>query len=186
VNPETFYAVLESVLSCVCAAMEDVRATDDTYPGCPCIALIVAGEPIISCCDESCDGPGGMLTVSLDNIFPSDSFPDQTSTFEPCKAQTWVESVVVTVARCAPQPDDAGNEPDAVEFAEAARIQAMDAYAVATGLGCCLVQDAVGHKSKRRVQFDSARPLTEEGACVGLEVRAFVEAGTVCGCRQDS
>lgn len=186
-TPDQFYGVLESALLCICTAMDDLKAQDETYAGCPCNSAVTAGESVINCCTEDdCDGPGGMLTVSMDNFYPSDVFPQQTPTFEPCKAQTWVVEVVVTVARCAPQPDVRGHEPDAIATAEAARIQAMDGFAIATGLGCCLVADGIGHKRKRRVQFLSGNSLTESGGCIGLEVHALVEAGQVCGCQEES
>lgn len=181
-NATGFFDVLDTALQCVCDQMEEIAVADATYPGCPCVVFVSAGEPVIECC-TSCSQANGRLTVHLEDVFASDNFPDATATYEPCKAQTWVAAIVVTIARCLDLGD---SEPEPQDIAAAARIQAMDAYAVTSALGCCLVSSGVGNKRKRRVLVTGASPLTEQGGCMGLEVRALVECGTLCACSQDS
>lgn len=181
-DPSQFFDTLESVLSCVCQTMDDLAATDETYEGCPCVQFVSPGEPVIDCCTE-CDTADGRVSVHLENIYLSDVFPEAAGTYEPCKAATWVASIVVTVARCISQEGDA---PTVEALEAAARTQALDAYAIMTALGCCLVSDAPPGKRKRRVQVVGSNPLPEEGACAGLEVRANVETGVLCNCQDGS
>lgn len=178
-----FFDVLQTTLDCVCSSMNAIAAEDPTAPGCPCLAYVSVGEPVVECCDENCDGPGGMLTVHRDNVYPSDNFPLALGTFEPCKAATWVVSLVVTATRCVPSLDEQGmakGTPE--EWTADARIQALDEYAILTALGCCLVDSPPANKRKRRVRILQSTPLVTEGGCAGIEVRALVEAGQVCNC----
>lgn len=181
-RPDGFFDLQQTVADCVCAQMNDLAAEDPTYPGCACLVFVSPGEPTIDCCTD-CGESDGRLTVHIEDIFPSDVFPSSATTFEPCKAHTWVVGLVVTVARCLPQK---GPEPEPVDLVEAARTQAIDAYAVMTALGCCVVKDPPAGKRKRRVLVTGSSPLTEQGGCTGLEVRALVEAGSVCSCQQES
>lgn len=183
-EPSAFYDVLASVLSCVCEQMEDVAANDQTYPGCPCIQYVSPGEPTIDCCSDDCGEDAGRLTVHMEDVFPSDVFPGAATSYEPCKAATWAVAVVVTVARCVQQGQDLQPNPDDLEAA--ARVQAIDAFAVMTALGCCVVGDAPAGKRKRRVVISGSTPITEEGGCVGTEIRALVEAGPICACQSGS
>lgn len=180
-NPTGLFDLAQTVADCVCAQMDTLAETVDGYPGCPaCLVHVSAGEPEISCCDGTCDG--GLLTVHTENVYPSDAFPEQTGTFEPCKAQTWVASIVVTVARCAPSPDEQGNGPTPEELTANAHLLAIDTYAALTALGCCLVDDPPPAKRKRRVFINGATPMTTSGGCAAIEVRALVEVGQVCAC----
>lgn len=181
-----FYDVAEAARSCVCLAMESLAEDDAEYPGCPCLSFVSAGEPMIDCCTEDECGSEGMLSVHIESIFPSDNFPDPFGSFAPCKAGTWVAAIVVTVARCAPTVDEDGNPATPEEMSANALLLSIDQWAVVTGLSCCLVADAPSGKRKRRVQIGESRPLVSEGGCASFEVRAFVEAGQVCGCPEGS
>lgn len=184
-NPTGLYDLAQIVLDCVCEQMTSLAETVEGYPGCPaCLVHVSAGEPAIDCCDGTCEG--GMLTVHLENLYPSDAFPEQTGTFEPCKAQTWVGSVVVTIARCAPSGDEPGDSPTPEELTANAHLLAIDTYAALTALGCCVVNDAPPGKRKRRVLISGATPVTTSGGCAAVEVRALVEAGQICGCSEGS
>ncbi len=179
-----FFDVAQSALDCICAQMDDIAVDDETYPGCPCWSYVSAGEPSIDCCDTKCDG-GGMLTVHVEDVFPSDNFPLPISTFEPCKAGTWVAVLVVTLSRCTPSQDDQGNV-DTDGIAASARLLAIDQYAALTALGCCLVNDPPPGKQKRRVLIQDSRSLVSEGGCASVEIRAAVEAGRACSCTSGS
>lgn len=175
-----FYDVAATALECICDAMDAI--TTEGYPGCPCLQFVSAGEPQIECCfsEDPCDGPAGMLTVHTEDTFPSDVFPNPSDTFEPCKAASWVSILVVTASRCAPQMDEEGNLPSIEELQSAALVQAIDTYAILQGLGCCLIADPVPGKRKRRVKIQGVRPLTSEGGCASVEVRAAVEVAGIC------
>jgi hypothetical protein len=123
-----------------------------------------------------------MLVAHVENVYPSDNFPEPSDGFEPCKASTWVVALVITVARCAPTMDEEGNPAEPTELTANARLLAIDTYAALTALGCCLVDDPPPGKRKRRVQVQGARPVTTSGGCAAVEVRALVEAGQVCSC----
>lgn len=185
-TPTAFFDVAQSALDCVCAQMDLLSGTEVGYAGCPCYVFVSAGEPAIDCCSTGCTGPdAGMLTVHVEEAFPSDNFPSRSEGFEPCKAATWVASIVVTAARCAPTMDENGNPAAAADLSDNALLMAIDQYAILTALGCCLVNDPPGNKRIRRVQITGSRPLVSEGGCASVEVRAAVEVGSVCACPSD-
>lgn len=186
-TPATFFDVAELALSCVCAQMDAVAAEVASYPGCPCWSYVSAGEAAFDHCCTDCEGNSGELTVYISDVFPSDNFPTA-SVADPCKAATWVALLVVTASRCAPSPDEQGNPPSPEEQSATAEIVATDLYAILQGLTCCLRSEPVGHKTKRRVQIAAAgnTTITASGGCVGVEVRAYVEIGSVCGCGEGS
>jgi hypothetical protein len=180
-QPTGLFDISQTVLDCVCAQMDLLAETVDDYPGCPsCLVHVSAGEPAIDCCDGTCEG--GMLTVHVEDTFPSDAFPRRSEGFEPCKAQTWVALVVVTVARCAPSESENGDPPSPEVLTANAWLLAVDSYAALTALGCCLVDDPPPGKRKRRVLIAGATPVTTSGGCAAVEVRASVEVGQVCAC----
>jgi hypothetical protein len=185
VNPTAAFDVAKLALDCVCEQMELVAVDDATYPGCPqCRIYVSAGEPPIDCCTNDCQG--GMLTVHIEDFFPSNNVPVAATDFEPCKAASWVVSLVITSARCAPTMDENGNEASDDDLTANARLMAIDQYAILTALGCCLVSEAPANKRRRRVLIGGSRPLVSDGACAAVEVRALVEVGNVCGCSEVS
>lgn len=185
--PTAFHDVAEVVLGCVCDEMDSIAAEVDTYPGCPCWAYVSAGEAAFDHCCQDCEGQSGELTVYVSDAFPSDNFP-VASAADPCKAATWVAQVVVTASRCAPSSDESGNPPSPEDLTANAELTSIDLYAILQGLMCCLRADPVGHKPRRRVQISQAGSTTvpSSGGCVGTEVRAYVEVGSVCGCGSGS
>lgn len=189
-SPTAFYDVAQTVLDCVCDQMTSLAGEAGVPVGydCPCFRYVSAGEPAIDCCSVECDGADGMLTVHVDDIFPSDDFPVRALLFEPCKAATWVASIVVTAARCAPSMDEQGNPATAEALSANALLMAVDQYAILTALGCCVVADVEGisHKRKRRVRIGISTPQVSEGGCASVEVRAFVEVGSICNCPEGS
>jgi hypothetical protein len=178
-----FFDAAQAALDCVCEQMDALADTDESYPGCPCLQIVPAGEPAIECCTEDECGSEGMLSVHVESIFPSDNFPNPTAEHQPCKANVWVAQIVVTVARCAPTMDEQGQPYPPADITANGLLMAKDQWAVVTALSCCLPDETTGlGKRKRRVMFGESRPLTSEGGCASFEVRAFVEAGTVCSC----
>lgn len=181
--PTGLYDVAQTVLDCVCSAMDDLTGQEDIPAGyaCPCLTYVSAGEPSLDCCTNDCS-PGGMLTVHLESVYPSDNFPFPSEGFAPCKAAAWVAVLVVTASRCAPTVDEQGNTASPEALSASARLMAIDQYAVLTALSCCLVAEPVPGKRKRRVKISESQPLVSEGGCAAIEIRALVEVGQVCAC----
>lgn len=186
--PTAFYDVAEIVLDCVCEQMTTVKDTIPTYGGCPCLVYVSPGEPAFDACCRPCDGSAhGQLTVQIEDVFPSANFPSGEQFLFPCKAAAWVVSVRIIVARCIPTMDEQGRIDPAAQSA-AAEMLATDLYAVLQALTCCVTADAVPGKTKRRVSISAVGnvEIPSEGGCGGIEVRAAIEAGPVCGCPEGS
>lgn len=182
--PSAFYDVAELVLDCVCEKMDSLKDEDPTYAGCPCVTYVSPGEPAFDTCCQSCDGSAhGQLTVQIEDVFPSDNFPSGGQFAFPCKPASWVVQVKVVVARCVPTIDEQGHIDPAAQ-SEAALLLATDLYAALQAITCCVPAQPVPGKTKRRVSISTAgnTTLIPEGGCGGVEVRAFIEAGPVCGC----
>ena len=172
-----FYDVAQMVLDCVCGELGDT---------CPCRAYVSPGEPPIDCCTDDCSGVSGQLTVHIEDIFPSDEFPLPVTTFEPCKARTWVASVVITAARCSPVMDEQGDLVPGEELSANAQLMAEDSLAIMSALACCVVNTPPGTKRKRRVKIEGTRPGLSDGGCSFVEVRVLVDIGPVCTCSEVS
>lgn len=185
-NPTGIFDTAQTALDCVCEQMDALAVEVAGYPGCPCLRYVSAGQPAIDCCIEGDCIDEGMLTVHVESVYPSDVFPSAQEGFEPCKAATWVATLVVTAARCAPPMDEQGNPASPEELSANASLMALDQYAVLTALGCCLPADAPPGKRTRRVQIVGTQPLVSEGGCASVEVRALVEIGRVCACPPDA
>lgn len=189
-TPTAFFDVAQLALDCVCTSMDEVAELVEGYNGCPCRAYVSAGSPAFDNCCTACDDSDnhGQLTVQLGDVFQSDNFPTTSTFIHPCKAASWVAQIIVTVARCDPSQDEQGTPPTDAELSASAEQLAIDLWAVVRGLTCCLTAEAVPGKSKRRVALANVGNTTipGEGGCVGIEVRAFVEIGSVCGCEPES
>jgi hypothetical protein len=180
-TPTQIYDAAELALDCACTAMNDLVGEIDGYTGC-CFSYVSAGEPAIDCCLQGCEGDGAVVTVHVESVYASDVFPAPAAGFEPCKAATWVASLVVTSSRCAPTMDSQGNLAPAAALSANARIMAIDQYAILTALSCCLVNEPAPGKRDRRVQIGESRSLVTEGGCSSVAVSALVEVGRVCSC----
>lgn len=188
-SPTAFHDAAVLALDCICTQMDAVTLELESYPGCPCRAYVSPGEPTFdNCCKKCRDGGHGQLTVYVQDVFPSDSFPSPGAFIHPCKAATHVALLVATVARCTPSQDERGRPPTPEELSANAELLSTDLHAVIKGLTCCLTAEAVPGKTKRRVQIANAGTTTvpAEGGCAAIEVRAYVEVGPVCGCPQGS
>ncbi|MEU9033755.1 MULTISPECIES: hypothetical protein [unclassified Streptomyces] len=178
----------ETVLGCVCQALEETAATVEDQPGCPCRACVVPGPPAWDGCNDPCgvdgQGAGGQLTVHVARIFATSSFPVDDRVVQGGRncappAATGVE-LVVTLLRCAPVVDDRGCPPSCEELAAAARTVHLDAATIYNALLCCL--PTTGTRRRGPMFFLGAqRVLEQEGGCMGVEQRVTV-ALPGCGC----
>jgi hypothetical protein len=172
--------VAESVLGCVCAALEMAADEAEGLPGCPCRACVVPGAASWDSCDDPCgpgDGTGGQLTVSVARIYPSTNFPTEDREVRGARGCTpppiTAVDLIITLLRCAPTMSEDGCPPSCEELSEASRILHVDAVTVYNALLCCLPGTGPGRRGRRFV-LGQQRIIGPEGGCVGLEQRVTV------------
>jgi hypothetical protein len=183
------HELAESVLGCVCVALEQAAAGDTTRPGCPdCRACVVPGAVAWDSCEDPCGGgTGGQLSVSVARIYGStmDGFPAEARTVFGVKGCTppplTAVELVVTLLRCAPTFDESGCPPSCEDLAAASRILHMDMVTVYNALLCCLPGTDTTRARGRRFVLGQQKTVGPQGGCVGLEQRVTV-ALDGCGC----
>lgn len=128
-KPFDIWAVMFDALQCLCDAIED-------RPVCACSVVGGIGPmPTDSCV---CSGDDcGIAWVRLDSAYPCTAFPTPDATVTSCTAPL-AYTVHVGIARCQPQPDDAGNLPDVESLTAAARDTVADMNAARVAVTCCL------------------------------------------------
>lgn len=155
IDQQVLWAKASMLLDCV------VVELDATPDGAPAWRAVVPGQTIIT---EACHC--GQLTVHVPRMFPSDRFPDLLQNPRGnCDPKFTVADMVVTMLRCAPQPDDQGRPPPVDKITEAARRDFDDRYAMRKAATCC----ALGLKL-----IGDHLAVGEEGVCVGSELHVFV------------
>ncbi|EDY43994.1 hypothetical protein [Streptomyces sp. SPB074] len=185
-TPYTVHDMAETILACVCSALDATEAEVDGQPGCPCRACVVPGAPAWDGCDDPCgsSGAGGQLTVHVARLFPSSSFPEQDRSVLGTRGctppSTLAAELVVTLLRCAPVIDERGCPPTCKEQAAAARITHTDASTIYTALLCCLPQ--TGGRRGRRFLMGESRIVGPQGGCVGVEQRVTVALSGCAPC----
>ncbi|MGW2100357.1 hypothetical protein ACWCPX_22165 [Streptomyces olivaceoviridis] len=176
-SPLAIDELAETVLACVCAALDEVATEVEGHPGCPdCRRCVVPGLPAWDGCEDPCTGStGGQLSVNVTRVFPStiQSFPSQDQTVRDARncqppPVTAVE-LVITVLRCAPGPTEDGCPPTCEELREAARILHVDSLTVYNALLCCLPHTAPAGRRGRRFVLGQQRTVGPQGGCVGIE-----------------
>jgi hypothetical protein len=162
---------MSSMPQVVAAVLECARAA---------LANTPAGQP-----GRVCDVPGqlawddcqcGLLAVSAPRLFPATRFPLEsvdTDLVAPCPPPYEAAELTVTVLRCAPNPDSAGNPPTCDALAAAAVTWARDVQVLRDALGCCLAQMVAAGTVEAGVVQASA-PTGPQGGCVGSETTLAV------------
>lgn len=182
-DPLVTYEAADVLLGCVCSRMVELKDLVEDYPGCPCWAYVSPATPAFdSCCEDCPGGEGGQLTVHLEDLFPSESFPTKTPLVFPCAPASYVGVYVVTVARCAPSMDEQGRPPPMEVMDRAARTIMVDQLAVYDAVSCCLPDLPPPGKKRRRAAIQSLRLIGESGGCNAFEVRVAMDLGVVCRC----
>ncbi|MER6632327.1 hypothetical protein ABT301_29605 [Streptomyces sp. NPDC000987] len=175
-SPLAVHELTESVLACVCAALDETATQVEGQPGCPeCRRCVVPGTAAWDGCEDPCTGEAsGQLTVNVTRIYPSttSSFPSPDQTVRDLRncqppPVTAVE-LVVTLLRCAPGPTEDGCPPDCDLLSEAARVLHVDALTVYSALLCCLPATGGGRRGRQFV-LGQQRIIGPQGGCVGLE-----------------
>ncbi|MGW1352838.1 hypothetical protein ACWCQE_26750 [Streptomyces sp. NPDC002409] len=180
------HELAETVLGCVCAALEETAAAVEDQPGCPCRACVVPGPPAWDGCNDPCsaDGAGGQLTVHVAGTHPTAAFPSRDRVVVGGRncvppAATAVE-LVITLLRCAPMMDERGCPPSCDDLADAARTVHVDAATIYNALLCCL--PTTGTRRRGPVfTLGEQRVLEPAGGCMGVEQRVTVAVPN-CGC----
>jgi hypothetical protein len=106
--------------------------------------------------------------VGVERLFAYNAFPAPAGPVN-CYPPLAVD-LVVGVLRCAPTVNDQGEAPTCEALGESSARVYEDAYAVATGILCCLVPD---HKLRPFV-MGAQRPVGPAGGCAGTETRFTV------------
>lgn len=189
-TPLAVHNLAETVLGCVCAGLEDAATLVDGQPGCPCRACVTPGAPSWDGCNDPCgSGEGGQLTVHVERIYATSSFPTEERAGvvqggRNCvPVQTTAVELVVTLLRCAPTMDERGCPPACEELAEAAQIVHVDGVVIYNALLCCLPTTGTGRHGPAFL-LGAQRPLAPEGGCMGVEQRLTVALRN-CGCPKE-
>lgn len=186
-NSTSLHAVAHQILACVCAALDDAAADDETgcLPGCPDRACVVPGRPAWDSCGETdCGGEGGQLTVHLLGVRPAEQGRDRTATTMAERGcappPATVADLVVTLLRCAPIPDDTGCPPSCEELDAAARILHADTVTLWQALTCCLPDISRSRRAPKWSMPTGPQVLGPQGGCVGVEQRLTITLPAVC------
>ena len=157
IDPLALFNTADALLDCVAGELEQTTA------GAPDWQSVVAGQTIP---DEACHC--GQLSVHVPQMWPSDQFPEPVARPRgvKCDAAYTVVEYVVTVLRCAPQPDDQGRPPLAAELTAAAQLDFSDRYAMRKGATCCF--------ANRLWVMSQHIAIGEMGACAGSELHCLV------------
>lgn len=190
-TPLAIHDLAETVLACVCMALDDVAAEVEGQPGCPCRACVVPGTPAWDDCSDPCsgdDGPGGQLTVNFARIYGTSRFPqeeiDNVQGTRGCQPPaTMAAEMVVTLLRCVPTVNENGCPPTCEELSAAARVTHVDAATVYNALMCCLPK--TGGRRGRRFLMGQQKIIGPQGGCVGIEQRVIVALPGCAPCPDD-
>lgn len=180
----------ETLLGCVCVALDQTADRIDGQPGCPCYACVVPGPPAW----DHCDGEGagnespGQLTVHVGRIYPTTATDfsaeiRQVQGVKKCSTLMTAAELYVTLLRCAPGPDQNGNPPPCEEQAAAARTLHTDMATVWNALLCCLPETGTRRRGPQYV-VGPQRVLGPQGYCVGLEQKVTLMLPS-CLCPED-
>lgn len=175
-NPFAGYDIGVHIKECVMDWLEI------TSSGAPDRACVVAGE--IAWDDCEC----GQLTVSMQNAYEaSGTTVARSGTETPgrreCGPPLFVFNYVVTILRCAPTGTNTA-PPTCDELEASARVATEDAWAVRSGVICCLsdaIKTRLPNGTKRYVDFVTGTQtfVGPQGACVGsaLPVAVTIQNG---------
>lgn len=192
-NLLSIHQAAQSLLDCVCAALDAAPETVPGLAGCPCRVGVVAGAVAADGCDGGCDiQPGqfpGQLTVSTRRIFATDSntFPRETGLGSDrttggvrdrslCRLpQLTAVELLVTLFRCAPGPTEEGCPPSMAELDASALQFHADMLAVQQGVLCCFPATEIDvRRNGRRFVMGSTTTIGPQGGCVGFQTMVTV------------
>ena len=166
-DPQRLNELLQELLNCACDALENGICGEPTVCGCPCRQFIGIG-PVVwdreACCDD------GQLSVTVDRLYPVDTFPNQSNRVNLCRIPLAAD-ITVTLLRCFPVMDEHGNAPTPDALQTAGEDLHADMLTLTLGLLCCL--QARGRS--QQFIFQGSRFVGPSGGCAGIELRFVVE-----------
>lgn len=125
-----------------------------TYPGVGLVAW-----------DDCC----GQLVVTPERIYRTMEFPVEDTTDERCYGGTIAVSLLATLVRCVPVPDDSGRPPKPAALAAAHKIVLDDAAVVWRAMSGPLEPDLEWERAGLSQSFVGA-----EGGCIAIESRVTI------------
>ncbi len=134
-------------------------------------AFVSHGAPALDCCNQ--------LAVNVGQI--GEAVTQAGSALQPglrhSFARVNLTTLLITVTRCVPVPDDMGNPPDADDLTASAAMLNADAWALWNGL--YRMQDEL-FEACDLVFFDGSTPLPPQGACAGwmMQIRFELQGYT--------
>lgn len=146
------------LLGAAVEALDTIPNYDAQLEGAPDRAFVSPGLPALDCCDQ--------LTVHAQSIIDAPISPGGLAAGKKCAARIGHVGLVVTITRCIPTLDEAGNYPlpSSMEFA-AAQTNA-DAWALWQHI-YDLVCDEQLFSLCKEVFWDGLRALNPQGGCGG-------------------
>lgn len=156
----TPYTVCEAIRAVVLAALDadpDSAEVTTTYTGVGLVAW-----------DDCC----GQLVVTPERTFRYTSFPQEATTDEQCFGGELGLTILVTLVRCVPTPDDMGNPPTAAQLQSAHERVLEDGAIVWNTIVGPLPDD---EWERANVSQDH---VGGEGGCIAITTRLTVGLGT--------
>ncbi len=161
--------VAENLLACLVAEL----ATNADPPANASLRTGIQVELLLSTTrDECCEGVAWVRVVQ---IYPSENFPDQDTSYSRCGPAQWAATLEMGVARCAPTPD-AEDIISTDEWNTLSRLVMDDAAAMRRAL-CCFTDGDPDRMNLAGVW----QPIAVEGACTGGTQQVTVAIGA-CDC----
>lgn len=170
-NPFAGYELAEHLMDCI----EPYLAM--TSSGVPDRMCILTGEAA----DDECEC--GQFAVTGNQQYESADFPtpwtgEQNQGVGKCGPPLFVYQYTLSISRCAPISDDE-NAPPCPELNAATRVVYEDAWAVRTGLMCCLCagikrNPVTGIKAFERYWVGPQENTTPQGGCQGSRITVAI------------
>lgn len=172
--PERFYLLARNLLDCFRVYLleqENPPGTITMRSGEVTGQLTVQGGTVLDEC--KC----GLAWVRLVRYYPTDVFPQETETWNPCGPAGWAVVLELGALRCAPF-GDAGQVPTDEEWQQAVLQQMRDAAAMRKAVDCCFGQ-MVESETLMTAPWEERPP---EGLCMGgtQQVTVLVDACNDC------
>jgi hypothetical protein len=170
----TFSPIVTGIGQAVLNALADTpNGVPDGFRAC----LLVPGAVAADGCD--C----GQLALSITRIFPSSQFPTEATGDQGppvCAPPILAATVIVSLFRCAPGPDDDLNPPTCPELLASAVGWDVDVAAIRWALACHLKQLAEQDTIVGYV-IGATTPVGPDGNCLGADTTVTIGVNN-CGC----
>lgn len=124
----------------------------------------------------------GQLTVSEVRRYPSNSFPlEQVDHEAECGAGWLVVNFIVTLVRCVPSPDEAGEPPLCEDLTTAALQLYRDMGMIRSAVDCCLSTLYDTHQVAA-YELGAQEVIGPQGGCAGSTLAVQLGILNGCGC----